>query len=882
MKKKIYKLMLTILITMLFNTNVYAYTSATGGSGTDEEMYGSPCGENDICLSWATYFSLRVTLVDNYKRMVPGTKTVQISPYQPAAGGSPYTFAPYDFKYAKYNNSTELYTASNYLGAQFNKLPAYVDIGNQNSSETILFLGSSRTGNMKPSENDNLEHHIYMGFGKNYVEGTDFGNYNNLREKFLSYATNIALKENYVENYGNVSFVDYILHACGFTESLEAQKDYETLKKLKENHYYLMIEPIYELGTAYSGHWHDVIGTSNQILQFAYANLSGLSKGLRGTYYTFPGDENRTSAVENNWQVLMESGIMKNVLCNFVDGKGLFNADVAGNAITNVCETRIAAYSNAESNDATWANYSAFLNMGKAPYSGLGVISINLNQLYKSVDLPSGLTFDIKTCNDNNFRFSTKVLSGTKEIGLSTDKIDIYKSIYAMDDGDRNKYITTAYSSDGKQLWCYDDVDYSFSNLKRLDGKEYKAGTIIEVPNGELNISRTCYSKAKVEDTTILNNLLVNDNAIKQQYQEGFKLEFNNKNYLFTRSSDVYPVINRNYKEEALKDKTGAIIGYSYTSNITYPYYLREGYFVDKSSINVNNYGLEQSNGTNTIDFTSNSPFIKRIIAPTNGEGDYTNIIDASLNNAFGYSTKTINLLKGSGTKTITYDEDQNRNNTLINIKKSVTLEIEEDNNNSCTFSSKMTNEDVLGEGVQFRVISLHNPFPARDGTSRLAGKNWLNEKNYVKEYILNNRNTKEEEVYNKEPIYKITLDASTMKKIREYNKNRSYTEIDLTCEEGTGRMCISNFLRNGIFNLEGTCKTITPSVITKNNIDVYEFASSDCNNFTGCLSMKADIVKALDRNSDGKVTEDDYLNAEYYTCADKTSLSGGSLQVTK
>ena len=114
-----------------------------------------------------------------------------------------------------------------------------------------------------------------------------------------------------------------------------------------------------------------------------------------------------------------------------------------------------------------------------------------------------------------------------------------------------------------------------------------------------------------------------------------------------------------------------------------------------------------------------------------------------------------------------------------------------------------------------------------------MPGTNWLSEKeNNVYEYIQNNRNVNAEEVYNKEPLYTVTLDTKTMIKIREYNKTHSYTNTDIVCEEGKGRKCISEFLRNDkyIDNIKGKC------------------------------------VEEVDSNN----------TKEYYECADKTEKSGG------
>ena len=90
--------------------------------------------------------------------------------------------------------------------------------------------------------------------------------------------------------------------------------------------------------------------------------------------------------------------------------------------------------------------------------------------------------------------------------------------------------------------------------------------------------------------------------------------------------------------------------------------------------------------------------------------------------------------------------------------------------------------------------------------------------------------------------------------------------------------MCISNFLRNTkyINNLEGTCSSITQKEITNINKKIIDFENSGCNQISQCMSYRKKDIEELDANKDGYVTSDDLLNADFYTCADKTSKSGG------
>lgn len=121
---------------------------------------------------------------------------------------------------------------------------------------------------------------------------------------------------------------------------------------------------------------------------------------------------------------------------------------------------------------------------------------------------------------------------------------------------------------------------------------------------------------------------------------------------------------------------------------------------------------------------------------------------------------------------------------------------------------------DLGSVRIIYRPISLENPFPARDGDGRDTGSNWCiinnedktsdcsNENENVDKYILNNRNVVGSEVYNKEPMYQITLNPALIKQIREYNKGTDYDDYNLYCsgkdgEEGTE--CRSHFVVGGM-----------------------------------------------------------------------------------
>lgn len=105
----------------------------------------------------------------------------------------------------------------------------------------------------------------------------------------------------------------------------------------------------------------------------------------------------------------------------------------------------------------------------------------------------------------------------------------------------------------------------------------------------------------------------------------------------------------------------------------------------------------------------------------------------------------------------------------------------------SCSNNVTVENIDIK-EDLVFRPISLSNPFPGSNGKGRSMGSPWTDD--LKKTYITDRSN-----VYSKKPLYSITLTPSTIKQIRDYNKDTSYDDFNLICSNGEA--CYSIFLRN-------------------------------------------------------------------------------------
>lgn len=393
-------------------------------------------------------------------------------------------------------------------------------------------------------------------------------------------------------------------------------------------------------------------------------------------------------------------------------------------------------------------------------------------------------------------------------------------------------------------IYCYDNIKYDFSNIinniNSIGPSNYKAKihSYVDIGTGTATITRYCYVKLP----TRLYDTEKNNFANNFSDYENLKIPLNafgtTINLEKIKTDDIAP------------DET--------------------------KIITINNQKIGIYKKTKTITFGYNKLYIGNNQTITNPESidsyiDFNNI-------SYGYSTK----LYKEATDGKTYP-----GNTTFYIKVESSK-----GEKKCEFKTKITGDAM--EEIKFRTISLDNPFPSRDASTRLPGYNWLGKDNYVRTYINHNRGVKGSEVYNKEPLYTVTLSPTEIVKIREYNKNKSYSDIELECVGENNTSCLSIFLRNELKgNISGQC------MIEKNNIESDPLNYKSTNR--DILIKKLEQVRnskniltysyskeelELDFNNDGLLTlRDEYIydNAEktttYYTCAEKTYENSGYMK---
>ena len=464
--------------------------------------------------------------------------------------------------------------------------------------------------------------------------------------------------------------------------------------------------------------------------------------------------------------------------------------------------------------------------------NGMGIIKLS-DRIKKTTDI------DIHIRQEN-----CAVEGETRPNGIISFELDMDKNKFEnfMDSGIEFEIETIS----DQKISCYDNIKYDFSNIiNKLNSSNYeaKAHSYVDIGNGVVTVTRYCQIRMNeaLYDSAI-------DFAKNFEDYEKMKIPLN----IFGETINL-ETIEKNIEID--------------TSKITNKFSVINGIYEIKNTI--------------TFGYKNNNSKIYIKSDPTKKDSEYIDSYIDFSNVSYGYSTKLLE----NATDGKTYNLNSKNIIFHMNVNSS-------SGGKKCEFKTKIAGD--AQEKIKFRTISLNNPFPSRDASSRLPGSNWLGADNYVRTYINHNRGVNGSEVYNKEPIYTITLTPSQMIKIREYNKKHNYSDLDLNCVGENNTSCLSTFLRTTIDkkNITGSCMINSDNIISdpngiakydrnslvnllinvnENNILKYNYTSEDLN---------------MDFNKDGLLTlRDEYIydnaskTTNYYTCADKTYENSGYIK---
>lgn len=628
-----------------------------------------------------------------------------------------------------------------------------------------------------------------------------------------------------------VDFVSLFLHYNGYLTDDETFYYDNEQKKIQLKQYFIIMEPIYWVNFKYGGSFIGRYGTSTEIarkmLQPDYINLLW---GLWG--------ESEMSALACG-TYSFETTLFKESIPKGNCFPKFKNLEFLGGHY-QVQENGRPVYSPVYLTNTDY---------------GFGVRTIAMN--FDNGDgLDYSANFNIEKCNlstNGSFRLSFSV--APKDVFLN----NLFKKV-----GD----------DPTSEVYCFDDVTYDFSNvIDKFTGNNVFTYSLVRFDSSSAHVKRTCYYRTSYNDyySDIIKDYGNLDISLKLKSSS-------NKDFNYKFNSNISA-------KEQIQEKSipnfGEFKGVRYTFDVEFN--LGNGiYLDDKFSSGV-----------------------------ASGE-----IVFSDYDKLFGASNSVVSKMKGNGNN---YYLEKDGNTYVYNL-----LESEGDN---CKFTFNV----VEGEPVKdfkFREISLDNPFPARDGTSRLPGMNWLNSNNYVYDYISNNRgiiyehegdkSVSAEAMYDEmEPMYSITLTPSTMMEIRNYNRRFSYYSmyntdsyqskdsvneddksskgaLKMSCNDN-GRECFSSFIREKIpeEHLSGVC-VISHDVDTLRS-KLNEVSNSDIPKSSDIQAKMIAISKGenfydsyYDLSKNGRIDNNDYIvsfeenhskNTVFYTCANKTFLSGGPVE---
>lgn len=642
---------------------------------------------------------------------------------------------------------------------------------------------------------------------------------------------------------GNFDFLTMFLYHCGY---LDSDKGFESIdnpmwineKKIftnSENPIYLLIEPTYTIYAQIfrnkTGQYY-LYGTSKELTEYLIRESinNGYQEGVNG----YLVGSYLTAAFTYNMGANMRTYLNDPQIASF-------------NAITKQIDNqKLTTINNGGQHDSV--TMSMWRDISDPEY-GYGATVLNISALFpEEENINTDVYIQSSYCTEtasgiNDGKISFKINSGS---GFnSKEKFLLAAKNYSFKESPSN----------GK-IYCYDDVEYDFSQtINRITNTQATVSDSIQIEPGYVTINRHCVIEANKQEYETSKHFM-ND---FEDYYKDKKIPLT----LYNQTIDLEPI---NITDQSVTTKVNPFMRdiyetYDVTQTISFGYKNNNSYIQIYND--VNNYGDKEA---------------------------YIDLSDAS----FGYSTELRNKIKNN--------ELQNSySSTEIVESKTITYNFitrltNPTENHTCKFTTHVNPPEETGgfktPKIQFRTIDLDNPFPARDGSSRLPGSNWLGKDNNVRTYINHNRGVQGNEVYEKDPIYTITLTPSNMINIREYNKKNNYSYIELDCKGENNTECFSKFLRDTSYIETSNKKGICMDVNSDNNTSKLTYDQSNADKLLDIITNTDPLTHSFtdelefDFNGDGIVTiRDQYIHnnanktTSFYTCADKTYENSGYIR---
>lgn len=837
-KKRV--LLFIFLIILSMNSNVKAAVEIIDG--------GNSSGSNSACGTYNGYiacyigkYQFRATLIDENGKKVAGTKSVDFS-YSTDKSTSilRLTDLTHDGKQIKLVNDNYRYKYSD-------------DENDYNKYEDFLYIKINMVKDInlyrEISGRDNPEDYykFYNEFSNNVVNRVPNVYYDESKTKPLDFLSVFLNYSGYIKDGTNID------------------DNIEKAREIANNNYYLLLEPTYLFFYNTTPNSTEKIykyGTATEILEWMYNEgnkdidkyKSGYLVGLSANFVYQAGCNMHTEV----GGAIEYKKITQNSECNI--GSNLLN--LKNGPIYPIREERLKIIGNMI---GMYKDEDKKTIINGTDNKGHGAAVLQLKNTINT-DEPESTIIQVimDLCQNDDGIISLKYK------GENDNNIDESAFI--------NDYFRVGGTTGNSALYCYDEVEYNFENIMKNLSTEFKTLSNITIPDATVTVNRSCYFKSSMTP----NNL-----ATDYSEYEDKKIDLK--------------IFNEEGQDTSIK--------LTYISNIPNP-------VIDKRNKLTGEGWIEYQN---ILTFRYNEDG-KYYISPDKSydlSGYIGFDVSNDINSLFGYSNNFLTIFGNKTAMTKEYTD-------LMGTKKTFTYKLDYTDgsnnlsNKQCNFKYEVDYDNPVSnnnEGLQFRIISLSNPFPARDGTTRIPGTNWLNNHNYVSDYIYNNRgiqyiagNKELKEIegtkitnfnssdivdpemmyMNVEPMYTITLTPTIMADIRRYNKDHSYDDIELVCND-ENRECYSTFLRNINYitegNFGGVCSDETKysQNNTFNGISQEDIKTIDDAMRTNIYGSSPTYKKEHDLNKNYKMDTEDLeifqnkeKNTYFYTCANKSYKSGG------
>lgn len=898
------KILLVILVTFSFLKTVGAadekYSSIFFAES--QPAYGTPCNQSNggYVACWMPQFMVAVTIVDgNGKAITNKSNGIGTVVFAPQRYDYNLQELPSKVDYGEYN--VRNYDISNNIDYRFQGLSA-------NDPDGRLKLGGVNKLNKLIS--------MYMGFepffGDYYIDETDktgsTPNYTQYFDWFKDYIAS-GRKSSKDKNGNYQSFVDIFNFYTGIK--------IETIKKN-----YIMVEPVYTY----------LYNVADEECAFDYDSwkcpkkqyqFTGTAREAATNLVARARRNSKQFAASSNFLRGLSLGFIEKMACNIYAPIDLTNNKLPGkNLFSTSClndykqgdtfptggseSEKISAYKKRILSLTKIGNVSTQYKIGDVVYDtgridenniyGVGFIKINFdNPTEEYIPITKNVNYYCKfisnSCGNNQSTLSMTLMS-TDSNGKAINK-STADCIHA----------NTNYKLSNGKAYCYENVSYDFSSvLGALNNGIHDTGTLLNLPKGKVTGTRICYTTIKNLKISDLKGSIKN-NSSGTGTLKNVDLVYNGNTYKYARGSVTYG----NMISGSATVRNGGSV-YTYTIPFTANYLPATSNNIDLKTTLLTNYttnssvlkGREDANYIISSSFTEETGTKSGVLSFPNLELKYSYL--KSLQNAAGNKLKSVATKKTKTTNggvttnvTTVYNSyvslDANNNSNSYNCPFNVNLKNELYDENEKCISGCLENPNL---NIKFRTIDLDNPFPSRAGIGRSAGANWQ-AYSYLKEASVNgtmkktvkyenisdNRGTDDNnpnDLYDLKPLYTIKLDATTIRKIRDYNKSISegYTDFNLDCYNGTGSRCISKFLDDTkIFanKITGTCANAVNDNLIYTDDDILKFFAvctmlNECQEATDNLNKKYsqnksvnDYKNELDFNKDGVVNTADSNN---------------------